>query len=138
MKNLPQLELCDLGDGRNNIIKAGSLKQERPYGATRAKWVAEMVDADDCEESPDTMRAWASEIVARCNTAPALAAEVERLRKALGFYADKANWHEIRTDHIENNPLECECIPMVVEEHDGGVVPVADCGSIARAALEAK
>ncbi len=65
------------------------------------------------------------------------------LNKGLEFYADEMNYNQIdemnynqiQTDDIENNPLESLCIPVVIQQEEGGGVPVADCGDIARETL---
>lgn len=56
------------------------------------------------------------------------ASEVERLRTALQFYADPANWIDAEWDDGCNTP---NAIPAVNQEGAW----VCDCGDIARAAL---
>lgn len=61
------------------------------------------------------------------------ASEVERLRAALQFYADPANWIDAKWDDGSlDGCITPNAIPAVTQEGAW----VCDCGDIARAALE--
>lgn len=86
-----------------------------------------------CEEIAKAITSWNT----RADTArlSELEAEVARLRSALQFYANEANW--IDTPSWDGDP---ECITpkaIPVNRSDDGGSP-CDCGDRARAALEAQ
>jgi hypothetical protein len=69
-------------------------------------------------------------LVARLSAVPA--ADVERMREALEFYADDENW-EAFTDE-DGNEIH-NAVPMASQDEEGGEVFYCDCGDTARAAL---